>query len=528
MVEVKNVFHLDRIRYGLYSLPFLWGFCLDFLTGVTVILSMTYLSLWSLMFVCFPLFFWRLEGSSSWKQAFFRGWSFGLGIFLFGSFGVSHALTISIEAGWLLYLTVLGFFCMLAFFACVTACLSMIWFWFSRRVSQCHAILLFAVLFTLGCWVQGEILLHPFNLYGILSLGWLPLAQSISLWGIYGQTFFILCIALIPVWFLEKRSTALAVCILFLCMIGYGYWKLLIKMPLSENEVMPTIRIIHTTVPPADKLHRINKRRRLNQLLSLTRRPSYEDIQIFIWPEVSVFNIQNYHLFLRARIHEILSNDAVLMLGMVRIDKKSSNNDNVYNSLFVFDNQGKVIDTYDKYRLMPFGEFIPSSLVSLLALLGLDVDKNVLISPSFTVGSGNKTVSLPYGLPSFLPLICYEIFSSRYPHAYSRPATLITITNDGWVKDSRILKYLLSNARIRAIEQGLPLLRSTNLGISAAIDANGKIIQSISDDKEGGIIDVMLPPSYKSTLFVHFGHTPFFLCLIILVLYVLQSVRFKK
>jgi len=177
-----------------------------------------------------------------------------------------------------------------------------------------------------------------------------------------------------------------------------------------------------------------------------------------------------------------------------------------FNSLVAVDGRANVQASYDKHHLVPFGEYLPFRRV--LARLG--VDKMVQGSPvDFSPGPGVRTLHLA-GLPGFSPLICYEaIFPGAVSDGRDRPAWLLSITNDAWFGPGAGPAQHFAMARMRAAEEGLPLVRAANTGISAVVDSLGRVQDRI-DIGRRGIIDADLPPARKPTLYAQFGDLIFF------------------
>jgi apolipoprotein N-acyltransferase len=165
--------------------------------------------------------------------------------------------------------------------------------------------------------------------------------------------------------------------------------------------------------------------------------------------------------------------------------------DGVWNSLLVIDPAGTVVATYDKVHLVPFGEYIPyhRELAPISGMIGRG---------SFEVGHSFVTLALP-GLPSFSPVICYEvIFPGAVTGPGPRPQWLLNITNDAWFGVSSGPYQHLTSARLRTIEEGLPMVRAANTGVSAVIDAYGRVLASLGMERQG-VIDHVLPPARAAT-----------------------------
>ncbi|MGB6086723.1 apolipoprotein N-acyltransferase, partial [Parvibaculum sp.] len=171
-----------------------------------------------------------------------------------------------------------------------------------------------------------------------------------------------------------------------------------------------------------------------------------------------------------------------------------------YNSLYVVSDKGEIVETYDKHHLVPFGEYVP--LRHLLGRLGLR--QIVQFQGSFETGPGPRTLTRQ-GLPPVSPLICYEvIFADEVVARGERPAWFVNITNDAWFGASAGPYQHFSQVRLRAVEQGLPIARSANSGISALVDPYGRVLKSLPLDRQG-VIDAVLPAPLAPTLYARLG-----------------------
>ena len=165
----------------------------------------------------------------------------------------------------------------------------------------------------------------------------------------------------------------------------------------------------------------------------------------------------------------------------------------MWNSLHAIDASGSLSATYDKQHLVPFGEYMPlRSIMSFAKLTHGNVD--------FSAGPGAQTLTVP-GLPSFSPLICYEaIFPGQVTAGDSRPGWLLNITNDGWFGNTAGPYQHLQAARLRAVEEGLPLVRAANTGISAVVDPLGRYVGRLALGTEG-VLQATLPKALEHIRF---------------------------
>jgi apolipoprotein N-acyltransferase len=238
-----------------------------------------------------------------------------------------------------------------------------------------------------------------------------------------------------------------------------------------------------------------------------------------VWPESAVPFLIDESQEALARLDEVLPDNTVLIMGALRRNQGIDGKIHVYNSIQGFDGFANLVVQYDKWRLVPGGEFLPFEW--LLAPLGFR--KVVTVPGSFAAGEGPVTLPVP-GAPPAGFLVCYEaIFPERLIDPNDRPQWLINVTNDGWFGKSTGPFQHLAQARLRAIEQGLPIIRAANTGISAVIDPYGRILQRL-EIGEAGVIDTRLPATGAVTIYGRFGDS---LLAILSVLGLLPSVFFN-
>ena len=197
-------------------------------------------------------------------------------------------------------------------------------------------------------------------------------------------------------------------------------------------------------------------------------------------------------------------------LRVVAADDSPTGKQQIFNTLLAFDTDARLLSTYDKQHLVPFGEYLPfQSLLESIGLQQLTRQRG-----GFAAGTGKRVLSVP-GLPMVTPLICYEvIFSGRVISEPNRPEWLLVVTNDAWFGAWAGPRQHFHQARVRAVELGLPLIRVSNNGISAAIGPVGMVNASL-DLERRGTLDVTLPQALGPTVFAKFGRTVFAIGLIL-------------
>lgn len=251
----------------------------------------------------------------------------------------------------------------------------------------------------------------------------------------------------------------------------------------------PLLRIVQPNVAQAEKWRPENRERELHKLLDLSRRDGFDKIAAVIWPETAVPFVVQPELPALPALAQAVPRGGYLLAGAARAEQRVQ--DGVWNSLLAIDGAGAVVAHYDKVHLVPFGEYIPfhKELAPLSGLIGRG---------SFEVGASFATLALS-GLPSFSPLICYEaIFPAAVTGPGARPQWLLNVTNDAWFGLSSGPYQHLTSARLRAVEEGLPMVRAANTGVSAVIDAYGRVLAALDMEREG-IIDHVLPPARAMT-----------------------------
>jgi apolipoprotein N-acyltransferase len=293
------------------------------------------------------------------------------------------------------------------------------------------------------------------------------------------------------------------------------------------------VRIVQANIPQSAKWTPENFRNILAKYTALTALPSKGPVPaVVIWPEGAIPSALDDYLapgsWTRDAITASLKPGQVLMMGGFRyggsLDKPV-----YYNSLLGVRREGadlRVTGLYDKYRLVPFGEYLP--LGEIMGRLG--IRRLVQAPDDFTPGPRPQPVQFD-GLPLVQPLICYEsLFPgfTRQGAALSgkRASWILNVSNDAWFGKTSGPWQHLNIASYRAIEEGLPLVRSTPTGISAVIDAYGRrsTTQSLVQGEEG-VIDSALPNALPTTVYSQFGDAPFSAMLLIALIIMLVSRR---
>lgn len=358
----------------------------------------------------------------------------------------------------------------------------------------------------------------PWNSPGYLFSGHLWLLQAASWVGLYGLTLLAFCFAAAPAyWCLGKRRIAV-VFALIPVVVGLAGGARLAMQRSSDVDLdmagsSKSLRLVQPVIPQAEKWDR-NKRRQHFAHIVQTSSQVMPIPQLMIWPETafSTFPSKNGAL-LAAMIQQALPFDGYLITGLPRL----TDDQRLYNSAALIDATGKITAIYDKKRLVPFGEFAP--LRSFLPFV------DVIAGPiDFSAGVGDGLMDVP-NFGTVRVLICYEvIFPGQIIDSEDRPDVMVNITNDAWFGNTLGPRQHLAQARMRAVEEGIPLVRAANNGISAGFDGLGQELGRI-DLNVRASLDLMLPPPLDATIFARFKHVGLFIFISLLGMLALRLDR---
>ncbi|MBI1238049.1 MAG: apolipoprotein N-acyltransferase [Alphaproteobacteria bacterium] len=466
--------------------------------GLLSALAMAPIFAWPLLAIAFPAMVFLLDAPAPRpiRRAAFLGWLFGFGFFAGGLYWIGFPFTVDSDAhAWMIPFAVVLFPGGLAlFYAAAFALARAAWTKGPERIA--------ALAVTLGGleYLRGHILTgFPWNLFSYAWAGFDAGLQSHALIGAYGVTLLTIALAAAPALLADRgraRRVALGLAAaLFVMHLGYGALRLALADPDAPSG--ETIRIVQPNTPQNEKYVQALVLRNWQTLLELTRRPGLDSRKIVIWPEAAPPFVLSEEPVALEQIAGVLPGDTMLLTGAVRVDRAERK---VYNSFHAVSGTGEIVATYDKSHLVPFGEYLP--LRSYLEPLG--ITRLVQVPGDFKEGESVRTLSVP-GVPPFSPLICYEIiFPDAVIEPENRPAFLLNVTDDSWFADTSGPRQHLAIARARAIEEGLPVIRAANTGISAIIDAYGRERVSLAYDSEG-IIDGTLPSPLGPTLYAWAG-----------------------
>ncbi len=291
---------------------------------------------------------------------------------------------------------------------------------------------------------------------------------------------------------------------------SYAFGVNRLREPSGEVEGV-RVRIVQPNVPQADKMKFENRRWIFERLLDLSRKgASGEDIANFthvIWPETSMpllfgFNGAIFSGEVKEALAALIPPETSLIIGAERAEgfKTPENRyhfDRVFNSLFILGQGAEIASYYDKKHLVPFGEYVPLKSVIDIALFGAFTEA----WGGFDAGSARDAIMSAPRAPDFMPLICYEIiFPGPLKNQAKRPSWMINLTNDAWFGPSTGPYQHLHQARVRAVEEGMPVMRAANTGVSAVINSYGRILAQL-DLGKAGTLDHRLPAALPMTFY---------------------------
>jgi apolipoprotein N-acyltransferase len=439
------------------------------------------------------------------RAAFVSGWSFGFGQFLIGLHWIGYAFLVG-EPGdtaahlWQLPFALVFLSAGLALFVGIASVLAL-YFWQDGPAR----LLVFAVFYAAAEWLRGHILTgFPWNL---AAYGWgasLAILQNLSVLGTYGLTFLTILLGASLAEFCSPRRRAPVIMLCLFALIWAGGAARLAAYP-TQNVPGVALRIVQPDIPQREKNMPALFARNWQRLLDLT--VTRGNPNVIVWPEAAPGSFS----FVRipAALDEIgliTAPGRTLIAGGDRF-QRSSDKLSYFNSLFIFSPGGAAPQVYDKFHLVPFGEYVP--FANILNRIG--ITKLTDGQEGFSTGDGPHTYQLQ-GAPAVTPLICYEIIFPGAVTSGQRPGWFVNVTDDSWFGPWAGPYQHLLIARARAIEEALPVARAANTGISAVIDPYGRITAQLRLGKTG-VIDARLPRSAPPSTYARYGDWLFLLLL---------------
>jgi apolipoprotein N-acyltransferase len=455
-----------------------------------------------LLLVSFSALVWLLDGAKGPMERGLGVFAFAYGYFLAGLYwtGISFFVDAARFAP-LLPLPVLGLPLLLAAFPALGA-LAAAWRWPDSPAR----VLLLALGWCAGEYARSHLFSgFPWNLVGYAWMFSDAVAQSASWFGIHGLSFLTLLAAAMPATLADRpaapgRASLALVAAALLAIAGGGYFRL----AGAETAHVPGVklRLVQPSIDQRDKWRDDRRAANFDRHRQLSALAGRESVTHIVWPETAAPYLLDNDELRRQQLARLLPGDGAILVGAVRLSAPGQGTLRAWNSLHAIDRWGRVLASYDKRHLVPFGEYLP--LRPLLSALG--ADKLAPGTVDFSPGVGPMLMSIE-GLPPFRVLICYEgIFPGEImPPGEARPQWLLNVTNDGWFGQSTGPYQHFAMTRLRAVEQGVPVVRAANTGISAIVDPYGRAIASLGLGASG-VVDGPLPKALPGlTPYARFG-----------------------
>ena len=495
-----------------------------FLAGLVSALGFEPVGFWPLTLFGFAVLLWLVHDAPRLRSALARGWWFGLGQFVLGLNWIATAFTYQAAMpAWLGWIAVVLLSLYLAVYPAVAAGLA--WRWGRGRALV--FVFLFAAAWILTEWLRATM---------FTGFAWNPAGVALldsglavpAIWiGTYGLSGLVLLLA--GTLFLlaragERRRPAATLLAAVLALAGAGW--LFAPAPLPGSG--PAARIVQPNIGQEQKWSPEFAARNMARLGELSRRPGPAGPRLLIWPEAAIteplqderqlLGYQHEVLGTRRAVQRLIEPGEMLLTGGITVGSTDGvTASSATNSVFAMTRDGHIHARYDKAHLVPYGEYLP--MRPLLSAIGLS-----RLAPGdldFDPGPGPRTLELPGVGPVGFQL-CYEIiFSGEVVDPARRPGFIFNPSNDAWFGAWGPPQHL-AQARLRALEEGLPVVRATPTGISAIVDSRGRVLHAIPHG-EMGVIDAHLPRPAAPTLFSRLGNWApmlFALLLIVIALFV--------
>lgn len=511
-------------------------FLVMFATGAVSVLSMAPFHAWPVLFFTLPVLFWALDsrpplaGSAneypaakthamSWRSAAWRGWAFGFGYHLAGLYWIGFSFLVQAERfAALMPFAILSLTASLGlFFSCAAVGFALAR---DRLPPGLPRIVLLALTIMVAEWLRGHILTgFPWNVLGYALTMPLPMMQWVGLLGIYGLTAVAVITLASPLVILcagHRHPGRMIGAVTFAPLIfafAYGAWQLHMHPTRFNTDVR--LRLVQPSFSQRDKFDETKRVSIFRRHLEMSQQgfgagtlvdPQQLPTHV-IWPEAAIpFFIRRNPQALQ-EIASALPDDVRIIAGTFRINvpPQVPNEDvgryRVYNSAMVFAGNGQIESIYDKIHLVPFGEYLPAQKF----LNALGFEDLTRTNGGLALGAAPRRLMNIAGLPPVSMLICYEAsFPGEIVQGDERPGLLMNLTNDAWFGVTTGPYQHFHQTRVRAVEEGVPIIRSANTGISAIVDPVGRVLGKLPLNAIGSL-DLTLPIAEKPPVYARYG-----------------------
>ncbi|MEO0327695.1 MAG: apolipoprotein N-acyltransferase [Pseudomonadota bacterium] len=492
--------------------------------GALTALAMPPFDLFFLPAFTFPVLIWLMDGAASEPDnglltklghGFLPGFFFGFGYFLAGLWWIGNALLVEAESfAWAWPLAVIALPAVLAIFWGIATALSRL-FW----NGELRRLFILAAFLCLAEYCRSIVATgFPWNTISYAVYFHPLVMQSASVIGIYGMTAFaVLVYALPSVIFSHSSGTvnkralvAVFGLVLISAHVGFGVARYSLRETGNVEEV--TLRLVQPAIDQAEKFNREKESELFQRYLDLSvsegkNGQKLSDVTHLIWPESAFPFLLTERRDALSAIGAMLPPGVSLITGAARAEQATISGPEslVFNSIYVINDEGIIVSAADKVHLVPFGEYLPFQET----LEALGIEQLTKMQGGFEPGSARKLLETGIG-PSFLPLICYEIiFSGSIWGDGEKPGWILNLTNDAWFGYTPGPFQHLRQAVLRGVEEGVPVVRVANSGISGIFTAYGETQESLALSQMG-IVDGNLPIAVPGeTIFRQYGNTIF-------------------
>jgi len=460
-------------------------------------------ALWYLSIISLILWFWHINSNEITKKIFKETFKFAFGYFAISLIWIVEPFLVEPWIhGWIAPIALIA---LPSFLALIWALFAFLGHYYFSSVGV----------------VIGLSLAEYCRLYLLTGFPWATISyvlldttaeKWLSLLGPYGLTLLLLFTCFTIAFTLQIRTKINTLSAIFSIFTLFFVPNFFEKEPSKNSNV--SVRLIQPNAVQEKKWSKEFAPIYFEKMIEMTAQKPKTDI--VIWPETSLYLTYN-SAFEELNKMKKAAGESILIFGALKIDES-----NFLNNSLIVENKNQETVFYNKAKLVPFGEYLP--FINLKSYFKISERSN-LFGWGFKKGKGSELLNLSNGL-SFVPLICYEaIFTNFLKPSVKNADFILQITNDAWFGKSIGPQQHLAQLRIRAIEYGLPVIRVANTGISAIIDANGKLVEKLSVNKSGSL-DSFVPSRKYNTIYGIYGNLIFLLLLILAVLIAFLNKKF--
>jgi apolipoprotein N-acyltransferase len=509
------------MTYLAHSAILAWGWrrwLVAFAAGALGALAMPPFGFLPALVVALTVAAWLLDGTiaagASRRQAVTSaagvGWWWGFGYFVAGLWWLGAAFLVEADQfAWAMPFGVLGLPAVLAVFMALGFALArLLWRPGALRV------LSLAVGLSVSEALRGVLFTgFPWNSLGMALGQHLWLMQAASLVGLTGLTVLAVLIGAAPAALgtgktrRDRWAPVLAAGAVLAALAGFGA----LRVPAAAVDTVEGVqlRIMQPNLQQDAKFNPENAGAIMQRYLALSDRPGADGRGMagathLVWPESAFPFLLDRTPQALAQIAALLPPGTVLMTGAARMDDPQEGEEygRFFNSIQVVRDDGAIAGSYDKVHLVPFGEYVPHFLDALIRMVGLR--EFVHIPGGFDAGESRRALAVP-GLPPVAATVCYEaIFTGAVLPDGPRPQLIVNVTNDAWFGNTPGPHQHFAQARLRAVEEGLPLVRAANTGISGVVDPYGRVLAALPLGAEG-VLDSKLPVALSPPMYTELG-----------------------